>query len=162
MPDRCTWPACACRGTGQPCEQRQKEQQDKEFKKASDRQAIRKTNLKNKALRAKDQLTYQRDIAFYMEIWKEREHVCQNCGSRMLMVCTFLFHHILPKRPRGGYPQYRYCKWNVWLLCWRCHDQHDNMNPDSTTIEKLRTEYYRLLKLHEDGTLETLTTADTV
>lgn len=87
-------------------------------------------------------------------IWEEREHKCQNCGNKIYEFALYLFHHILAKRPDGGYPQYRYCKWNIWILCWECHDTHDNGNPDSPKVAKLRAEYHRLVKLHEDGKLK--------
>lgn len=158
MPNECSWPRCPCKGTGQQCEQRRLEQAKKPARKS-----IRKVSKKAALLQPAQLKLVHNDASFYMIIWLEREHKCQNCGDPIYEFSILLFHHILPKRSTiGGYPQYRYCRWNIWILCWRCHDQHDSMNPDSVTILKLRTEYHRLLTLHENGQLEQFTTADFV
>lgn len=93
------------------------------------------------------------DAWFYLVIWNEREHKCQNCGAEIPQFSILWFHHILPKREDGGYPQYRYCKWNIWILCWTCHDTHDNGNPDSKTLAKLIEERTRLQIAHDNGQL---------
>lgn len=154
MSTGCTWPRCACKATGQYCDQKPASKKKKKgISRVTPKQAI--INTLKKEVR-------QNDAAFYMIIWLEREHSCQNCGAAIFEFVSLAFHHILPKREDGGYPEYRYCKWNIWILCWTCHDTHDNGNPDSAVIAKLRAEYHRLLKLHEDGTLERFKEADTV
>ena len=153
MSDFCSWPRCACKSTGIKC----KEQQKKDIKKPGRtkiRNHSKKAALEDTAKKAIQQLDFQ----FYWLIWLEREHSCQNCGAILYEFLTFHFHHILAKRDKkdGGYPQYRHCKWNIWLLCHICHDTNDNGNPDSKTLVKLRSEYYRLLSLHENGGLDEL------
>lgn len=146
----CRWPRCSCKATGEVCEERRKQQAKASNKKPS---GIKKISAKGRVKKIeKGQLT-DSDAALYLIIWQEREHKCQCCDEPIFEFSILLFHHILPKRPRGGYPQYRHCKWNIWILCWKCHDTHDNGNPESKTISKLRKEYRRLLKLHEDGKL---------
>lgn len=146
MSTTCTWPRCSCRATGQYCPDKpEKNKPKKRIKPISDKGRLKKEEKKSIILT---------DGAFYLMIWEEREHKCQNCGAKIFEFALYLFHHILAKRPDGGYPQYRYCKWNIWILCWECHDTHDNGNPDSPKVAKLRTEYHRLLNLHNDGKLQ--------
>lgn len=142
---QCSWPRCNCKATGQKCNQYKPK--DKK------RKSIVRISPKQRAKRVSEKDLLATDGAFYLLIWQEREHKCQNCGAPVFQFSILLFHHVLPKRPDGGYPQYRHCKWNIWILCWQCHDTHDNGNPDSKTIQKLREYYHQLVKLHEDGKL---------
>lgn len=148
MSDRCTWPRCPCKATGQICSEREK----------AITQAKRKTYInpvsdkKRKELPIEQEM-HEKDRLFFLVIWNEREHKCENCDAKITELALFLFHHILAKRESGGYPEYRYCRWNIWILCWQCHDTNDNGNPDNPKLKKLRAEYYRLLQLHDNGTL---------
>lgn len=157
MADRCGWPRCSCKGTGIFCTQRQEALTQKKGRKT-----IPRTSKKTAATKPAKTKRTQTDAEFYLVIWIERVHQCQNCGAPIYHFSLLWFHHILPKREQGGYPQYRYCKWNIWILCWLCHDTHDNGNPDSKTLINLRTEYHRLLNLHDNGTLATALQADIV
>ena len=141
----CTYPRCSCKATGVYCDNKPAPKK---------RKGITRQTPKQKVKMVEKQQLVLTDAAFYLIIWQEREHKCQNCGAPVFEFSILLFHHILAKRPDGGYPQYRHCKWNIWILCWQCHDTHDNGNIDSPTIAKLRAEYHRLLKLHEDGKLK--------
>lgn len=143
---RCTYPRCACKATGVFCSKRPVSGSKK-------KKFINQVSAKQALKKVEKQHLIQNDAAFYFVIWQEREHKCQNCGARLFTFSLLLFHHILPKREKGGFPQYRHCKWNIWLLCWQCHDTHDNGNPDSKIVKPLRTEYERLKTLHETGKL---------
>ena len=164
MSDVCTWPACACRATGQPCSIRKGKASAKQAKSsAAGKAKTSSTRQKGKGsskvgkygLTPKELTTlHKTDAAFYMVIWLKREHKCQNCGAPILYFEFKNFHHLLPKRPDGGYPQYRHKEWNIWILCWPCHDTNDNGNPAAKILVPLRAETKRLLKLHEHGQLD--------
>lgn len=142
---RCTWPRCSCKATGIYCSSKPQAKKPK---------GLSRISAKGKLKKIADKDLVKTDAAFYLLIWQEREHKCENCGKPIHEFSLLLFHHVLPKRPDGGYPQYRHCKWNIWILCWECHDTHDNGNPDSAKVKKLRTYYYQLIKLHDDGKLQ--------
>ena len=61
------------------------------------------------------------DQSFFLEIWNERPHYCENChiylGEKFKSVfCS----HILTK---GAHPKHRYNKDNINLLCFNCHQK---------------------------------------
>jgi len=91
-------------------------------------------------------------MAFYLEIWQEREKVCfesgEKLGSKPLL---YMFHHVLPKRESGGFPQYRHCKWNIVILSWNAHTTAER-NIDLTPKVKAYTE--KLMQLHKSGKLD--------
>lgn len=58
--------------------------------------------------------------AFFSEIWKERPHVCQNCGTHLgYQIRSYMFDHLLEKEK---YPQLEFEKENIWMVCLECHD----------------------------------------
>lgn len=148
MADDCRWPRCACKATGNKCETQIRKESAK-----GKRKHLKRISVKRAAEAPQRQEQHLGDHIFYTIIWWERDHKCQNCGNDIIEFSLLWFHHILPKRKAGGYPQYRRCKWNIWILCWHCHDTHDNGNIDSKLLLPLRTEYYRLLSLHDAGAL---------
>lgn len=81
----------------------------------------------------------ERDKSMYQQIWAQRAHICQDCGEPLgSKAYTWMFHHILEKRtktkmPHNDFSQYRWCKWNIWLLCRICHDAYED-NPDNRPV----------------------------
>lgn len=94
--------------------------------------------IKKKKLKAS---LWPTDMAFYLEIWMERPHVCFNCnkdlGDKPL---TLYFDHILEKGSRK-YAHLRHVKENICLLCWDCHSSK-TMHPK---LKELRNKTIELL-----------------
>lgn len=69
-------------------------------------------------------ITGQLDNAFYLKIWNERAHTCEECfcnlnagkpdGEKYLHNIRFFCHHILAK---SKYKQFRHTALNIALLC---------------------------------------------
>lgn len=77
------------------------------------------------------------DWNFYLSIWNERPHKCEETGRPLgWEPLTTMFHHILEKE---NYPQYRYEKWNIALLHPDVHDQVGR-DLDKTPKTKARRE----------------------
>ena len=116
------------------------------------RKPIRRISEKGKERRKDKMELFQDDISFYQEIWDERRHI--DFETRLPIPGDFMlwyFHHVLPKRERGGYPQYRHCKWNIVLVSKATHDQTE-FDMDKTPA--IRAYYTRLLQLHDEGKLQ--------
>jgi len=82
------------------------------------------------------------DSEFYQQIWEERNGRCeitgQPLGSEPLAT---MFHHILPK---GKYPQFRYCKWNILLV----HpDIHCQIEDDIDKVPAAKKKYTELMAM---------------
>ena len=59
----------------------------------------------------------------FFEIWEEREHICENCQRHLGMEpLAQYFSHI---KPKGLYPELKFAKSNIQLLCFDCHYAHD-------------------------------------
>ena len=139
----CKWPRCSCRATGNYCPHKPGEKAPKRIKRVS---------TKRLAQLKEDQAVGDQDAAFYLWVWRERLHRCECCGVALTFttpdIRNYSYHHLLEKR---NFPQYRYCKWNIMLLCRNCHDSWER-NPDTRpTITKLRNS---LLKRHDEGQLK--------
>jgi hypothetical protein len=68
-----------------------------------------------------------KDWEFFLEIWNEREHVDFETGEPIYgEPLNLYFHHVLPKRKNGGYPQFRYKKWNIVIVSWDTHTNCEN------------------------------------
>jgi hypothetical protein len=59
------------------------------------------------------------EAALFKEIWEEREHKCEVCGTELSEAGPSNFSHLLPK---GTYPDYRLDKRNIVIKCLTCHD----------------------------------------
>tara|TARA_Y100001938_G_C8062852_1_gene418391 strand:- start:1038 stop:1289 length:252 start_codon:yes stop_codon:yes gene_type:complete len=64
----------------------------------------------------------------FFEIWNEREHRCTNCKKHLgNEPIAHFFSHI---KPKGLYPELKYDKDNIQLLCMECHYAHDFQGND--------------------------------
>jgi|TARA_R110000744_G_scaffold306335_2_gene414641 5-methylcytosine-specific restriction endonuclease McrA len=72
----------------------------------------------------------------FFEIWNEREHVCTNCkrhlGNEPL---AQYFSHI---KPKGLYPELKFDKDNIQLLCFECHYAFDFQGEDKYQLKHRR------------------------
>ena len=84
-----------------------------------ERKPVKRTPVKK--VSSKRATVLKGDAAFYQEIWKERPHNCVNC-SRYLgeNLQPHFMSHILSK---GAYPQLRWVKENINVLCLGCHNK---------------------------------------
>jgi 5-methylcytosine-specific restriction endonuclease McrA len=58
---------------------------------------------------------------FFLQIWEEREHKCQCCGTNLGdEPIVHFFSHLLPK---STHPELRLEKENIWLKCKDCHHE---------------------------------------
>lgn len=62
------------------------------------------------------------ETAVFIEIWRERRHVCQNlgCGAELKTFKPICFHHL---KTKGAHPALRLVKRNIALLCENCHTE---------------------------------------
>ena len=64
----------------------------------------------------------------FLEIWDEREHLCTNCGKHLgYEPRAHYFSHI---KGKGAYPELKYNKDNIQLLCMECHYAYDFQGKD--------------------------------
>lgn len=75
-----------------------------------------------------DKELVKQDREFYMEIWKERFHVCYSCGAAIYKPRTYNFHHLLEKGVER-YAHLRHEKKNIMILCGDCHASTTNGFP---------------------------------
>jgi len=61
------------------------------------------------------------ELAMFLEIWAEREHVCEHCGRPQPIFMVHCFAHI---KPKGTYPELRLVKSNIRILCHYWDDTH--------------------------------------
>lgn len=64
------------------------------------------------------------DLAsLFLEIWAERDHVCEECGVHLGDEPKLIFFS--HRKSRGAYPELRLDKDNIDLLCSACHRLRD-------------------------------------
>ena len=82
-------------------------------------------------------------IAFYREIWEEREHVSELTGKHLLPPSHYQWHwqflHVLPK---GSYPKWKFNKKNIILALPEEHERQNDYETFNEKYEELRQEYY--------------------
>jgi hypothetical protein len=131
MPKECIFDGCTYNQFGgKYCRNHQWCRTDKKPKflnnkkqKPLNRTPVKKISKKKQKGLGELKLQTEKDRAFYLEIWEEREHVCFESGEPLgNEPLTLFFHHVLEKGIRR-YKKYRYCKWNIVLITWRTHDQ---------------------------------------
>lgn len=82
---------------------------------------IRKISEKGQLKKEVKKALFPTDMAFYLEIWMERDHECYNCGKKLgPKPLTLYFDHILEKGVKK-YEHLRHVKENICILCWDCH-----------------------------------------
>lgn len=70
----------------------------------------------------------EKDWQMYTEIWNEREHKCIICSGRIYGELKNLYmDHILEK---SIYPELRYEKGNIAVVCSQCHTNKDGNRPE--------------------------------
>lgn len=73
--------------------------------------------------------------AFFTEIWNERPHVCQHCGTHLgYNIRSYMFDHLLEK---SKYPQLEFEKENIWMVCLTCHDEKTRGFISEKYLEKI-------------------------
>jgi hypothetical protein len=97
----------------------------------------------------KGKKNHDEDIAFYYEIWEEREHKSEVSGKSLgdeFNVC--FFSHVLAK---GAFPRFRHKKENIVLMTfdehhtWEFGDRRDpKFNKVKKLLDKLIIEYYKI------------------
>lgn len=61
--------------------------------------------------------------SLFLEIWKERSHICNRCGKKLGNdPKPIFFSHI---KSRGSHPELKMEKENIELLCEKCHYKWD-------------------------------------
>lgn len=60
-----------------------------------------------------------KDTSFYNELWRENLHICSICNCDLGGTWkNWNFHHL---KPKAKFPELRYDKDNVVLICLTCH-----------------------------------------
>ena len=86
---------------------------------------------------------FEKDKAFYLEIWNERSHICEHCGAYLgNEPRTYFFDHVLEKAKRA-YRHLRHEKMNIWLLCLNCHGNKTN----GFLTEKMKEKIFSIKKI---------------
>lgn len=87
--------------------------------------------LRKKSLE-KTKHRYQSLKKFYKDYWDKHENrECYECGKELLVYRNWHIAHIIPKREQKNYSidiTYNYD--NICYLCFDCHSQFDNGNPE--------------------------------
>jgi len=80
------------------------------------------------------QIQQMRD--FFLSIWKRRLHNCENCGKWLgNEPLSYMFDHLLEK---SKYPELKYEKENIMLVCLECHDNKTRGNLTNLFKEKIK------------------------
>jgi len=83
---------------------------------------LKRTPL-SKGLSDKAKAQIDADTAFYIEIWQERKHECEECSIHLGDTWQrFMFSHLLSK---GAHPKLRLVKLNISLVCLPCHTDYE-------------------------------------
>lgn len=86
-----------------------------------------------KAMGKTTKVSIQEDDIFYLSVWENREHVCEECGTFLgdtvvnddgRVIIRIYFSHILGKN--GMYARFRHDKRNINLLCGECHQKWED------------------------------------
>jgi len=113
---------------------------------------IKKISEKGKANKVLKKDLVQNDMAFYLQLWNEREHICfetgRYLGNKPLIT---MFHHVLPK---ATYPQFRHCAWNIVFLLPEIHNQVETKLSMCPKVEAYTNE---LKQKYEDKELDSKT-----
>lgn len=73
----------------------------------------------------KTRLSSYSEKDMFLEIWNERENVCEICNKKILEPSTYCFAHRCPK---WTYPEHRLKKENISLVCSiKCHWEVDKI-----------------------------------
>lgn len=83
---------------------------------------------------------FNTDREFYLEVWNERPHVCINCNCNLGEINLLYFHHIIRK---STYPQFRYDKDNIAILCGQCHNQVETDISKAPKIKELTIKLFK-------------------
>lgn len=97
---------------------------------------LKKTKPKLVWVKRKNRINKQgSEYKVFLEIWKERLHICENCKKPILIFHASCFAHKLNKRDN---PELRYDKNNIGLVHWiweiknketqetyNCHKEYD-------------------------------------
>jgi 5-methylcytosine-specific restriction endonuclease McrA len=71
------------------------------------------------------------EAEMFREVWNERPHICVNCKEHLGSdAMAWFFAHIKSKKK---HPELRLNKYNIMLLCLKCHHEYDNGTKESFT-----------------------------
>lgn len=87
------------------------------------------------------------DSDFYLKVFHNRAGLSDLTGNYLGEPSKLMFHHILPK---GSFPQYRYCEWNIALIE---PDWHIKVEQSLENVPKIKEKFEELLDLHYSGKL---------
>ena len=97
---------------------------------------LKRTPLKKIWKKRKERIKLEwSEYKVFLEIWKERPHICANCWKQILLFHSSCFAH---KKNKRDYPNLRYDKNNIALVHWifeiknkstletyNCHKEYD-------------------------------------
>lgn len=100
--------------------------------------ALKRSPLKRQSDKMKKsiparKIELQRQWSFFMDIWDNSPHFCRSCSKPLGdEPRSMYFDHLLPK---AQYPDLKFEKDNILLVCWQCHDQRHLGNPTEKHLE---------------------------
>lgn len=95
-----------------------------------------KTRKKTPEDRFQQQARYEKDIAFYQQIWNENPHICRQCGNYLGDTLSIAFmDHMCEK---AKHPELRYEKENIFICCIDCHYKRTNGFPGDKHKEAIK------------------------
>lgn len=98
--------------------------------------SIKKISTKGVELKKIKTENTRLQFLLFDEIWKEHKtKTCFECGKWVDGKSSSHFHHLLFK---SQYPEYKFEKWNIVLICENCHSQV-HVNIDKTPRVKEET-----------------------
>lgn len=103
-----------------------------------------KKTLKRRKDTAKRQETIDKDREFFTMLWETHPtKKCDSCGVQLFGENLTLYHdHLLDKR---DYPELRYKKENMALVCGTCHTNKSRGFPTDKHLELIKRAKQKLL-----------------
>lgn len=101
---------------------------------------MKRTPLKKQSEAKKAKLKEEREETkkmwmFFLEIWVERPHWCVVCNAPLYgQPVSAFFDHLLEKHL---YPEYKFEKWNIAVVCLNCHSSKSNGWPKEKHLEMM-------------------------
>lgn len=101
--------------------------------------SIKRVSEKRKAEKAQSISDSDKMWQMFNEIWNVRPHLCNVCGSHLGNIPkSYHFDHLLEK---SKYPEFKYDKDNILLVCIDCHACKTNGFPKPKHSEAIKQFY---------------------
>ena len=99
-----------------------------------------KTRPKTKEAIQENKEAIEKMHKLFNEIWQEKDkggyRECESCGWKLYGENSTMYHHHM--LPKNKYPEFKYYKENLILLCSTCHNKCEIGYPSDIVIERTK------------------------